>query len=145
MVFFNPVFYALKHELAHHGLVGGGFVAATRTVAICAICCLAVEIVGIGKLEVGVIDVVGMVIHHVENHTDTRIVERLYHLFKLTDTHLWIVRIGGIASLGHVVVHGIVTPVILRREVLTGRGDALGQRFVCMLVIEVGVDARLVD
>ena len=58
------------------------------------------------------LDVVGVIIHHVENHTDASLVQRLYHLLELADAYLRFVRIGGIATLGHVVVHGVVTPII---------------------------------
>ena len=76
------------------------------------------------------LDVVGMVIHHVENHPDARLVEALHHLFEFTDTRFRLVGIGGVAALGNVVVHGVVAPVVLpfvetrlidRAEVVAGQ------------------------
>ena len=59
------------------------------------------------------LDVVGMVIYHVEDDAYACIVERLYHLLELADAHLWLVRIRRIAALGYIVVHWVVAPVVL--------------------------------
>ena len=58
-------------------------------------------------------NVIGMVVHHIEDDTDTRLVECLHHLLELTDAHLRPIRIGGVATLGHIIVHRVVAPVIL--------------------------------
>ncbi len=113
MIFVNPVFHRLYHEAAHHGLFGGRLVAAAGAVGVSPVGILAVIIVGIGLLEIGVIDVVGMVIHHVENHADACLVEGLHHLLELADAAERIVGVGAVAALGHVIVHGIVAPVVL--------------------------------
>ena len=59
------------------------------------------------------LDVVGVVIHYVEDDTDACVVEGLYHLLELTDAHFGLIGICRVASLGHVVVHWVVTPVVL--------------------------------
>ena len=54
-----------------------------------------------------------MVIYGVEDDTDASLVERLYHFLELTDAHLRTIRVGGIASLGHIIVLRIVSPIEL--------------------------------
>ncbi len=76
------------------------------------------------------VDVVGVVIHHVEDNTYASLVESLYHLFKLTNTGLGVIRVRRVRTLGNVIVHGVVAPVVLivlqtslvnRAEVVTGQ------------------------
>ena len=52
VVFVNPILHALYHELPHHRLLAGCLVATARTVAVAAVCVLAVVVVRIGTLEV---------------------------------------------------------------------------------------------
>ena len=112
MVLVDPVFHALQHKLAHHRLVRGSLVAAARAVAILSVSGFTIEIVGIGALEVGVFDVIGVVIYHVEDHADASIVEGFHHLLELADAYFWGIGIGGVATLWHVVVHRVVAPVV---------------------------------
>ena len=114
MVFVDPVLYAFDHELSHEWLIRGCLVTAARTVAVGAIGILTIIIIGIGLLEIRMLDVVCVVIHHVENHGDARLMESLHHLLELTDAYSWLVGISGITSLWHIVVHWVVAPVILR-------------------------------
>ena len=65
-------------------------------------------------LKVGALCVKGMVVHHIEHHLQTRFVQRLHHLFELTNAHFRLIRIGGIRSLRHIIVQRIVSPIILR-------------------------------
>ena len=37
----------------------------------------------------------------------------LYHLFKLPDPDVAVVRVGGVAALGHVVVQWVIAPIVL--------------------------------
>ena len=60
------------------------------------------------------LDVIGMVIHHVENHTNACLVKGVYHLLELTDAAQGVIGVSAIASLRHVIIHRVVTPVILR-------------------------------
>ena len=77
------------------------------------------------------LDVVGVVIDHVEDDADAGFVECLHHLLELIDAHLRLVGIGRIAAFGHIVVHWVVAPVILRlvktrfvnRSIIVGRQD----------------------
>ena len=58
------------------------------------------------------VDVVGMVIDHVEDDADACLVEGLNHLFELADAGVRTVGIRRIAALWHVVVDGVVAPVV---------------------------------
>ena len=113
MVFVDPVPDALNHKLSHHRAFRCRLVATARAVAVCSVSVLAVEVVGIGALEVAVVDVVGVVVHHVENHSDACFVQGLHHLFELVDAACWVVGVGRVASFRHVVVHGVIAPVVL--------------------------------
>ena len=114
VILVDPVFHRLDHELTHHRLLRGRLIATAGAVAWFPVSRKPIVIVWIGPLEVGVLDIVGMVIHHVEDDADARLVEGLHHLLEFADAHLGLVGIGRIATLGHVVVHGVVAPVVLR-------------------------------
>ena len=58
-------------------------------------------------------DVVGVIVDHVEDDADACLVEGLHHLLELTDASRRGVGVGGVAALRHVVVHGVVAPVVL--------------------------------
>ena len=96
VIFIDPVFHALHHHLSHQWSVAGCLIAATRTIGVVAQWRLTVEIVGEGALEVAPLNIESVIIHHVENHPDTRLMKRLHHLFKLPDTYLWPQGIGSI-------------------------------------------------
>ena len=55
-----------------------------------------------------------MVINHIEDDGNACLMHGLHHLLELLDTTGSIVGIGRVTSLGHVVVHRVVAPVILR-------------------------------
>ena len=55
-----------------------------------------------------------MVIDHIENDTDARLVECLHHLLELPDARGGRIRVSGIAALRHVIVQWVVAPVVLR-------------------------------
>ena len=59
------------------------------------------------------LDIVGVIINNVEDDSDTGLVESLHHLLELSDTTRGVIGIGGIATLGHIVVHWVIAPVVL--------------------------------
>ena len=59
------------------------------------------------------LDVVSVVIHHIEDDADVCVVESLHHLLELTDAHFGLIGIRGVAALRHIVVHRVVAPVVL--------------------------------
>ena len=60
------------------------------------------------------VNVVGVVIHHVENDTNSCLVQCLYHLLELTDAAGGVIWVRRVATLGHIIVHRVIAPVILR-------------------------------
>ena len=114
VVLLHPIFHALDHITAHGFTFTGGLVAAAAAVAVGAVGILAVKVVGPSQLEVAAVDVPGVVIYYIQNDLDAGLVECLHHLLELVDAHLGLVGIGGVATLGHVIVHRVITPVILR-------------------------------
>ena len=112
MVFLRPVQHRVDNIVVRHGPPRRDVVAAAGTVGQRPVRPSAVVIPGRGPLQPGV-GGIGVVIHHVHHHPQAVFMERLHHLLALPDAHRPIGRIGGIAALGHVVVHGVVAPVKL--------------------------------
>ena len=132
VVLINPVFHRLNHELPHQGPVGGRFVAAAGAVAVAAVGILAIIVVGPGALEVGVLNVVGVVVHHIEDDTYAGAVQGLHHLLELAYAAGRVVGIGGVAALRHIVVHRVVAPVVLivGEACLVDRAEVVGGQYV---------------
>ena len=107
-----PVLHRLYHEAAHHGALRGGLIAATGTVGVFVFCNLPIVIVWISLLEVGMLDVVGVIIYHIKDDTYACLVECLHHLLELSYATCGVVGIGTIRPVWHVIVHGVVAPVI---------------------------------
>src|ERR1700744_1051081 len=63
--------------------------------------------------EVGMIDIRSMVIHHVKYYPQAVGVHGLYHFFKLAYAYITIIRVGGIAALGHIIIQRVISPVVL--------------------------------
>ena len=113
MVFGEPVDEAVHHVLAEHCALGGRLVSAAASVGGRSGGAVAVVIVGDDPVEVGV-DVVGVVVDHVHDHSEACLVKAHDHLLEFVDPDFAVVRVRAVASLGHVVVLGIVAPVELR-------------------------------
>ena len=106
------------HKQAHHGLFASGLVAAAGAVAVArglsvGSSSFPIVVIGIGALEVGVIDIVGMIIDHIEDDGDTSLVKSLHHLLELADATQGVVGVGAVATLRHIIVHRVVAPVVL--------------------------------
>ena len=54
-----------------------------------------------------------MVIHHIQNNTDTCFVQSLHHLLEFPDTNIRFVGVGRIRAVRHIVVLRIISPIIL--------------------------------
>ena len=117
MVLLRPVGDGVDHVFAEHFVLGGGVVRAARAVGEGAVGVHAVVVVGHRVLEPRV-GGIGVVVDHVHNHADARVVKRLDHLLAFADAHRAVGGIGGIGALGHVVVDGVVAPVVLLHDVL---------------------------
>ena len=140
MILVDPVFNALNHEQPHHWLLRSRLVAAAGAVGVARrrtvgnVGYLTVVVVRKSPLEVGTVYVVGVVIDHVEDDADASLVKSLNHLLELTNAHLGLIGVGGVAALGHVVVHWVIAPVELRlveaclidRSIVIARKDVDG-------------------
>ena len=73
---------------------------------------VAVVISGSGQLEVGSVVLCGMVVYDVHHHTDSGVMKGLDHLLHLAYARSRIGGIGGIASLGRIVVLRVIAPVV---------------------------------
>ena len=113
VVLIDPILHRLDHERPHQRLFRSGLVSTARPVAVLSIGGLAIVVVGPGALEVAVFDVVGVVVDHVEDDPDACLVEGLHHLLELADAARGVVGVGGVAALRHIVVHGVIAPVVL--------------------------------
>ena len=113
VVLVDPVFHALQHETAHHRTLRSCLVAAARAVGVGSVLGLTVIVVGESLLEIRMIDVVCVVVNHIEDDTDASFVQGLYHLFELADAADRVVRVRAVGSFGHVVVHRVIAPVVL--------------------------------
>ena len=112
-VFVVPVFHALHHEPPHHLAIRCRFVAATATIGIAPRGVLPIIIVWISPLEVAVLNVVCMIVHHIEYHGNAGLVECLHHLLELTVACQRVVGVGTVPALRHIVVHRVIAPIIL--------------------------------
>ena len=139
--FVGPILHRFGDVAAYHRTLRGGFVAATRGVGVVAILILTVVVAGCCEREVGAVVGEGVVVDNVHNHTDAGLVESLHHLFHFTNADLGAVGVGGVAALGHVVVFGIIAPVvfILLQTALVNRTVVVGGEDV-----HVG-DAKLLE
>ena len=54
-----------------------------------------------------------MVIHNIENDTDTSLVECLHHLLELTNTRSRVIRIGRVRTIRNIIILRIIPPVVL--------------------------------
>ena len=54
-----------------------------------------------------------MIVDGIEDDTDASLVECLHHRLELAYAHPWLIRVGGIAALRHIVILRVVAPVEL--------------------------------
>ena len=113
VIFVYPVEYRLHHVFTHHGTVTGSLVSAAGAVGRFTILCLAIEVAGYRTLEVAFLSVKSMIINHIEYHTDTCFVKGLHHLLEFLDSHIGLIRIGGIRTVRYIIVLRIIAPVVL--------------------------------
>ena len=134
MVGLRPIKYRIHDIFSHHGPLAGQVAAAAGTVGHLVVGPAAVPVAGHGALQVAVA-VVGVVVHHVHHHAQPGAVQRGHHGAALPHAHLAVERVGGEAALGHIVVLGVVAPVVA----------AVGAGFVHGLVVENGLQLHVAD
>ena len=115
VVFLRPVEDGIDHIPPGHGPLAGKFVAAAAAVGKAAVLVLAEKVAGHGVVQ-RVLIAVHVVIHHIHHHTDARRVQGCDHFPALPDAHLAAGGVGGIAALGHIVVGGVIAPVVLPQQ-----------------------------
>ena len=140
MVFVRPILDGIDDILTDHGPLGSGVVAADGAVGVVALLVDAAEIAGDDVVEAEALRIIDMVVDHIQNDTDSGLMEAHDHLLELLHPDLAVVGIGGVAALRDVVVDGIVAPVEARLRVrLIHRGIVIaGQK------MDVG-DAQILD
>ena len=112
MVFSGPVEHRVDEVPPRHGPLAGKLVAAAAAVGEGTVVVLPEKVIGHGLVE-GIFVPVGVVVDHIHHHADSRGMERGDHLPALPQPDFAPGGVGGIAALGHVVVCGVVAPVVL--------------------------------
>ena len=115
VVFLRPVEDGIDHIPPGHGPLAGKFVAAAAAVGKAAVLVLAEKVAGHGVVQ-RVRIAVHVVIHHIHHHADARRVQGCDHFPALPDAHLAAGGVGGIAAFGHIVVGGVIAPVVLPQQ-----------------------------
>ena len=148
----GPIVDGLDHVLPEHQLVGGGDVATAGAVVPGGGAGHPEVVAGNGVVEGVVVEqtgapfvgihVIGVVVDHVHDHGDARLVEGLDHLLELGDPGVAVIGVRGVGALGYVVVDGIVAPVAVGGVV----GDSLihGAEVVSRQQVD-RVDAHLLE
>ena len=108
-----PVVQGIHHEFAVHGALASGGVAAAGLVVVGEIGINLVIIVRHDLGEIGICRVVGVVVNHIHDDLDARVMQCLDHLLHLRDADVAVVGIAGVGALRHIVVFGIVAPVVV--------------------------------
>ena len=114
MVFLGPEPYRIADIAAHHIPLGGHVVAAAGAVRPAAVLVHPVIIRGGYVVEEGILRVIGVVVYHVHDDADARLMHSLYHLLALAYPHAAVIRVGGVGALGYVIVLRVIAPVVLR-------------------------------
>ena len=126
VVLVRPVANGIHDVLAHHAPLGGSVVAAEGAVGVFAVTADTAEIAGDDLVEAECPGVVYVVVHHVHDHAQAVVVERLDHPLHLRHTDSAVKRIGGVRPFGDVVIHRVVAPVVLgMRLALVGEAEVI--------------------
>ncbi len=114
LVFTHPVLHRIDDELPYHGSFGRCFISASRAVGKTVVRIGAVIIARHDLVKVRLKGLVGMVVDHVQDHSDTGVLKGLDHLLQLFNPDQAVLGIGGIGTVGHIEVDRVVSPVVLR-------------------------------
>ena len=114
VVFPGPIADRLNHETPHHRTFASRFISTPRGIRPFSFIIRPIKIPRYRAFEITSFCNRGMVVHHIHHHPDTRPVEGHHHLLEFPDTHIRLIRIGGIRTFRHVIVFRVITPVVLR-------------------------------
>ena len=113
VVFSHPILDTLNHIGLHHWAIGSRLVTTTRTIGKASIFLLAEEITRSGQFEIRGGSIHHVIINYIHYHTNACLVASHHHLLELIDSDGRVVRVGAITSIWHIVVQGVVAPVVL--------------------------------
>ena len=128
VVLLSPVQDGVDDVLANHGTLGSGVVAAAGVGLVRAIVMDTAEVAGNNAVEAEVASVCNVVVDNVHDDADLGIMQSLNHLLELIDADFAVVGIGGVGTLGNVVVLGIVAPVVAADGLINGVDVVNGQQ-----------------
>ena len=113
VVFSHPILDTLYHIGLHHWAIGSRLVTTTRTIGKASIFLLAEEIARSSQFKIGGGSIHHVIINHIHYHTYACLVTSHHHLLEFVDSDGRVVWIGAITSIWHIVVQGVVAPVVL--------------------------------
>ncbi len=108
MVFIRPVIHGVHDVFSHHTPLGGGVVAAAGAVA-----GAPAEIARNDPVEAEAVPVVDVIVDHVHDHTQPRVMEGLDHLLHFPHPAGPIEGVRGVGAFGGVEIHRVIAPVVL--------------------------------
>ena len=111
MVFSCPVTDRFYNVFAHHRLLRGNLIATGRCIGISG-SVHPVIIIRLTFLQTAV-QIIGVIVHHIHDHSDALPVKSRNHFFHFPDTHFSMERVRRKRSLRYIVIQRIVSPVIL--------------------------------
>ena len=112
MILLCPIQNGIHNVFFTHGHFACDIIAAGRTVGCITIFIDAIKIPGAGLLQWS-LQIIGVIVNHIHNHSKSHMMEILNHLLALSHTYLSMVSVCGKGALRYVVVHGIIAPVKL--------------------------------
>ena len=112
IIFLYPIGGGINHKLTVHISLGCRIVSASARRGVCARRVVSVIVVRNYAVE-GAVCVISVVINNIHYNADACLVKRSNHLLIFLYSHLSVIRIGRIASLGNIIILRIVSPVEL--------------------------------
>ena len=113
MIFLHPPLERLDHIFAEHLPFRSSFITAARAIEERSVWLHTVEISRHRTLETCCGSVGRMVIYHVQNNPDARLVKSLHHLLELLNAYYRIIWISRERTLDSIVVERLIAPVVL--------------------------------
>ena len=111
VVGFGPVQHRIHDEFAHHGALAGKVAAAAGAIGHAVVGPAAVPVAGDCPLKAA-FTVIGVVVDHIHDNAQPRAVQGCHHGAALAHANLAVERIRGKAALRHIVVLGVIAPVV---------------------------------
>src|SRR6266566_4375449 len=113
----HPVCEGIENEFLHHRSLCSYLIAGTRTVSIVARIVGTIVVFGNDFVEVRIVPAERMIVHHIQYHPDTLLVQALDHLLAFGDTNSPM-RSRCISTFRYIEVARVIAPVVLIRVLL---------------------------